>query len=306
MIRPAYMVLLAPALWSAGQVPSAHPATPQPEDLVRSGAAARQRGNLKAAIADFRQALAVHPGLVEAQIGLGEALAAAGDLDDAIAEDRQALALSPDNPGLQTNLGLAYYRKGEMADARRQFESLHTAHPDDLNATVMLGYTYNKLGRTADTVALLGPLEAGHESDLGLEYALGFALLETGSQAEGIARIEKVAAARNAADAWMIASSARLHMRQFKEAKADAEHALQANPSLPGVHTVAGQALYATGEWDKAAGEFQAALRQNPTDFTANQYLGILRFSQHNLVDAEPLLELALSIHPQDPLTRLS
>lgn len=305
-IRPAYAVLLAPAFLSGLQVSPAQSSTSQPENLVRSGVAARQHEDFKTAIADFRQALTLRPGMVEAQIGLGEALASAGDLDEAIALDRQALAASPGNAGLQTNLGLAYYRKGDVADARRQFEAVHSAHPDDLNAAVMLGFTYNKLGRSADTVALLGPLEAGHESDLGLKYALGFAMLDTGASAEGLVRIEKVAAARNQADAWMLASSARLQLRQFKEALADAQHAVQANPLLPGVHTVAGQALYATGDWEKAAGEFQAALRQNPRDFVANQYLGLLRFGQRDLANAEPLLELALSIHPKDPLTRLT
>lgn len=286
-------------------MPAGRPATPQPENLVRSGVAARQHGDLKTAIADFRQALALHPGLVEAQVGLGEALVSAGDLDDAIDLDRQALAASPDNLGLQTNLGVAYYRKGNLADARRQFEALHSAHPDDLNATVMLGYTYNKLGRTADTIALLGPLEAGHLTDLGLEYALGFALLDTGNHAQGIARIEKVAAARHAADAWMLAARARFELQQFKQALVAAQRAIEADSAFPGEHTLAGQALFAMGEPDKATGEFQAALRQNPSDFTANLYLGILRFNQHDLTSAKPLLELALSIHPQDPLTRL-
>ncbi len=130
-------------------------------------------------------------------------------------------------------------------------------------------------------------------------------MLVTGQHAEGIARIEKVAAARQAADIWMLAGTARFDLRQFKEALANARRALLADPSYPGAHTLAGQALYAAGNIDDAVLDFQAALRQDPSDFTANLYLGIIRFDNHDLENARPLLELALRIHPQDPLTRL-
>jgi tetratricopeptide (TPR) repeat protein len=130
-------------------------------------------------------------------------------------------------------------------------------------------------------------------------------MLVTGQHSEGISRIERVATARHAADAWMLAGSARFELRQFKEALGNARQALQANPTYPGAHTLAGQAEYASGNIDKAVLEFQAALRQDPSDFTANLYLGIIRFDEHDLDSARPLLELALRIHPRDPLTRL-
>jgi tetratricopeptide (TPR) repeat protein len=228
-----------------------------------------------------------------------------GDLQGAIAFDKQAPEGAPGNADLRTGPGLAYYRSGDLSSARREFEAVHSAHPDDVRAAVLLAFTFNKLGREADTVSLLAPLESGHEADLDLEYALGYAMLVTGRHEEGIARIEKVAAARQAADVWMLAGRARFDLRQFKEALADAREALKANASYPGAHTLAGQALYATNNIDEAVPDFQAALRQSPTDFLANLYLGIIRFDEHDFDNARPLLELALSISPKDPLTRL-
>jgi tetratricopeptide (TPR) repeat protein len=304
-MRSAFIFVLAPALLTAApQTPSGHTASPA-DALVQNAVEAQKRGDLKSAIAAYRKALAMEPGLVSAHAGLGSALAAAGDLDGAIGEERRALALNPADARLRTALGLDYYRKGDLNNARRELEAVHQAHPDDLKAAVLLGFTYNKLQRESDTVALLAHIETGHESDLDLEYALGFAMLETGRHAEGITRIEKVAEARHAADAWMLAGRARFELQQFKAALADAQKAIEADASFPGAHTLAGQAMFATGDLEKATGEFQAALRQNPSDFTANLYLGIMRFDEHDLATAEPLLALALSIHPQDPLTRL-
>lgn len=218
---------------------------------------------------------------------------------------QQSLAMHPEDAALRINLGQAYYRSGDLARAREQFARVYQEHPDNLQAAILLGYTYNKLGRATDTVELLERFEAGHPSDLDLKYAVGFAMIQTGREHDGIVRMETVARARNTADAWMIAGSARFALRQFKEALADAEHAIQANPAFPRVWTLAGQAHYATGMHQEAAQDFQHALRQDARDFTANLYLGILRFDDHDLETAQPLLELALSIHPQDPLTRL-
>ncbi|UWZ85595.1 tetratricopeptide repeat protein [Occallatibacter riparius] len=280
-------------------------ASPSPKDLLQAATAAQQKGDLKIAIQDFRRALALQPDLVEAQIGLGTALTAAGDFDGAIDVDRHALQSAPNNPELRTGLGVAYYRKGDLPQARREFEAVHAAHPDDVNAAVLLAFTFNKLHRETDTVALLTPLEKGHESNLDIQYALGYALMMSGRPADGLARVEKVAAARHAADVWMLAASARFELKQFKESLTDARHALEANPSFPGVHTLVGQSFYANGNIEEAVREFQVALRQDPSDFTANLYLGIIRFDDHDLDSARPLLELALSIQPQHPLARL-
>jgi tetratricopeptide (TPR) repeat protein len=303
MKRKAILLILVPALCVAGQAPSAQSSSAQ--KLVHSGADAQKRGDLKSAIDDFRKALALQPDLLDAQIGLGAAFAAAGDFGDAIEVDRRSLDAHPDNAALRMNLGLACYRAGDLNGARREFETLHAANPADLRPAVQLGYTYNKLGREADAAALLTPLEADHEGDLDLEYALGYAMIATGKEAEGVTRVENVARTRKTPDIWMLAAHARFDRRQFHEALADAQEALQADPGFPGAHTLAGQAQYAIGNIDAAVAEFEAALKQNASDFTANLYLGILRFDDHDFDSARSLLELALSIHPQDPLTRL-
>lgn len=275
------------------------------ESLVQIANEAQQRGDLRTAIEDYRKALALRPDLVGAYVGLGAALVNAGRLDEAIEEDRRALAAVPENAALSTNLGLAYYRKGDLGHARAQFEDVHRAHPEDITAAVLLGYTYIRMNREADAADLLMALEAGHDDNLDLEYVLGYALIRTGRESDGMPKMEKVAKARRAADAWFIAGTARFAQREFHEASEDAEQALLCDPKLSGGHTLAGQAYYAIGQPEEAAKDFQAALAANPRDFTANLYLGILRFDDRRFDDARPLLELAVELQPRAPLARL-
>ncbi len=298
-------VSLAAALCAAQAPSPAKSDSSQAQTLIQSANAAQQHGDLKTAIEDYRKALVLHPDLGEAHIGLGEALMKAGRFDEAIEEDQHALAADPKNAALATNLGLAFYRKGDLGHARAQFEDVHRAHPGDTAAAVLLGYTYIRMNREDDAADLLIPLETGNENNLDLEYVLGYALIRTGRETEGMPKMEKVARARHAADAWFIAGTARFARRDFHEASADAEQALQCDPNLPGAHTLAGQAHYAVGQPEEAAKDFQSALKADPRDFTANLYLGILRFDDRKFDDARPLLELAVELQPAVPLAKL-
>jgi len=275
------------------------------DELLRSGISAQQHGDYQTAIESYRKALAIEPKLAEAQANLGAALAATGQFDAAIEEDIRAMAIVPDKTGVRRNLALAYYKKGDMEHARTEFEAVITARPRDVKAAVLLGYTYIKLEKPAEAVVLLTPLEPGHESDMDFEYVLGDAMIQSGKDTEGIPRMEKAASATHSPDAYVIAGTAHMHRSEFREARADFDTALDLSPTFPGLYTLAGQARDASGDSEASVPEFQAALRTDPKDATANLYLGVIRLKQRDFDSARPLLELALELRPGHPLTRL-
>jgi tetratricopeptide (TPR) repeat protein len=275
------------------------------DEFLRKGIAAQQSGDLKNAIEDYRKALAIRPELAEVRANLGAALAAAGQFDAAIEEDTRALAVAPDKTAVRMNLALAYYKKGDFKRARPEFAAVHAAKPLDLSAAMLLGYTDIKLEKGSEAVDLLLPLERGRESNMDLEYVLATAMIQSGKEAEGLPRMEKVARATRAADAYVIAGSTRLHRREFHEARADLDAAVELDPSIPGLYTMVGQARDALGDTDAALPAFQAALRSDPRDFTANLYLGTMRLKQRDFDSARPLLELALELEPKMPQARL-
>jgi tetratricopeptide (TPR) repeat protein len=294
--------LLAQA--AAGQSAN-QPAVGEAERSLRDGTVAQEHGDLKTAIADFRKALALKPDLLQARANLGAVLAAAGQMEAAIEEDGRVLEIAPQNDTVRMNLAMAYYRTGNLNQARVEFEKLHAAHPADLNTAILLGYTYNKLGREADAVALLAPLEPGREDDFEFEYVYAYALIEAGKQDAGLPRMEKLAKAKNSAEAWLLAGSARFYRGDLQIARTDLDAAIALNPKLPGLYTLAGQARYGRGDVDGAVQAFEAALRDDPRDFMANLYLGTIRLQRRDLADARPLLALALQLRPNWPLARL-
>jgi tetratricopeptide (TPR) repeat protein len=275
------------------------------DDYLRKGIAAQQQKDLNAAIDDYRRALAIDPKLAQARANLGAALSEAGQFDAAIAEDTKALASAPGQTAVRMNLGLAYYKKGDMENAHAAFSAVHAARPGDVAAAVLLGYTDIKLGKSSDAAAMLTPLETGREGNMDLEYVLAYALIDSGEEATGLPRMEKVAKATQSADAYFIAGTARLRRREFHEARADLDAAVNLHGDFPGLFTLTGQARDALGDTDAAQSAFEAAMKVDPKDFTANLYLGTMRLKQRNLDSARPMLELALELQPASPMARL-
>jgi len=285
---------------------TSNPAAPgEADDYLRKGIAAQEQGDLNSAIDDYRKALAIDPTLAEARANLGAALSAAGRFDDAIQEDKKVLASAPGNTGVRMNLGLAYYKKGDMENARAAFDAVHTALPQDVSAAVLLGYSDIKLGKSNEAAVMLTPLEHGRESNMDLEYVLAYALIESGEETTGLPRMEKVAKATRSADAYFIAGTARLRRREFHEARADLDAAIDLHGDFPGLYSMAGQARDALGDNEAAQPAFEQALKQDPKDFTANLYLGTMRLKQRDLDSARPMLELAIQLQPANRMARL-
>jgi tetratricopeptide (TPR) repeat protein len=304
MHRFASMLLLCALTAAMGQS-AARRGAGDADEHMRRGVDAQQRGDVQTAIEEYRKALALRPRFPEARANLGTALAAAGDFDGAIREDRLAMENAPDKIAVRKNLALAYYKKGDCEHASAEFDAVHAARPGDLSATMLLGYCDLKLNRAEKAVALLGPLEQANQSNTDFEYVLGSALIQSGKEAEGAPRMEHVAQTTRSAEAYVIAGSARLNLRQFKNARVDLDAALELDPKIPGLYTMAGQARDALGDTEAAQSAFEAALQADPRDPMANLYLGAILLKKREVEKAQPLLELALQLQPENRQARL-
>jgi tetratricopeptide (TPR) repeat protein len=300
-MRPEYILFWLMAVPFAPAQSSGNGVSGNADELLRNGISAQQRHDYQTAIDDFRKALSLQPGLVEARANLGAALSEAGQFDEAIQEDIRALANAPDKNAVRMNMALAYYKKGDLANAQQQFEAVHAARPADMAAAVLLGYTDIKLGKNAEAVALLTPMEAGHESNMDFEYVLAYALIQSGKEALGMPRMEKVAKANHSADAFVIAGSARMRLGAHNEAREDLDAALMIDPNFPGAYTLAGKARDSMGDIEAAKSAFQSALKLDPMDVDANLYLGAIWLKQRDVDAARPLLELAMRLRPDSP-----
>jgi tetratricopeptide (TPR) repeat protein len=278
--------------------------TPDPQQLFADGVQAQQGGDFRTAIRDYQEFLKLRPNSFQAKVNLGAAFAHEGQFDAAIALYRSALSQSPGNNGVLLNLALAYYKKGDLSGAQEHFAAINKAEPDNVQVATLLGDTNNRLGNPTEALRVLAPLENKYSENLDFEYVLGSALIASGQKRAGVERIERVAKGKNSDEAYFLAGNTLLQLNEFARARDDLDIALQLNPKLPGIYSLAGTARDNTGDLKGAEAAFRQALKSDRDDFTANLYLGTMLYKRRQLQEARIYLEHALQLNPSSSMAR--
>ena len=85
-------------------------------DLLQQAYRAQMAGELEAAIALYRESIALHP-TAEAHTFLGWTYSFQGRIDDAIAECKEAIAVDPDFGNPYNDIGSYLIKRGELDEA---------------------------------------------------------------------------------------------------------------------------------------------------------------------------------------------
>jgi rhomboid protease GluP len=100
-----------------------------PENHVQLGYYALDQDAWDEAVAEFQQALAQDPTLLDAYLLMGQAYYNKGDYASAASALESALTLEPDNPEIHSYLAFAYLRLQRYEKARDHFEIFRELHP---------------------------------------------------------------------------------------------------------------------------------------------------------------------------------
>jgi tetratricopeptide (TPR) repeat protein len=99
---------------------SSCPERPVSEDFYYQALESLAAGDAEAAAREFREAISLDPGFLDARHGLIRALQEAGELDPAIAAAGELIALDPDDVLAHTSLSILYQRKGMVPEAEAE------------------------------------------------------------------------------------------------------------------------------------------------------------------------------------------
>ena len=129
------------------------------------GVVLRQQGDLAGAMASYRQALKLAPGLPEAHLNLGSGLRETGDPEGALAAFRRAIALRPSYAEAHLNLGVALQDLGRLDEAITAYRQARTFKPDLAEAHYGLGvalFQQGKLDEALPELRRAGALRPGY------------------------------------------------------------------------------------------------------------------------------------------------
>ena len=107
----ALALLVVATAWAGPQ--SRQGGTGDAKAHLDRGNALYSKGNLVAAIAEYREAIRLKPDYAQAHYSLGDLLGGKGDHDAAITEYREAIRLKPDWGAAHLDLGVVLEAKGD-------------------------------------------------------------------------------------------------------------------------------------------------------------------------------------------------
>jgi tetratricopeptide (TPR) repeat protein len=157
-----------------------------------------------------------------------------------------------------------------------------------------------RLGEYKKVIALLSPVADNDPSDRTVAYLLGSALIGDGQPDKGQVIIDRVFRDENSAEARLLMGSILLLADDGHGAIKEFERALELNRKLPTLRAWYGRALMRMGDGEKAKTVFKSELADNPNDFEANLYLGILLQQDKLFEDAFTYTSRAVQLRPRD------
>ena len=245
-------------------------------------------------IQEYRKALELHPGLYEAQLNqgilllrqgkpgeaaplleaaagqkpkqfrprfyLGEAALASGANVKAAESYRAALEIDGKSAGAQLGLGRALAREGKVPEAAPYFRQAAELDPEYRSSLLELATLYEKSGQNAEAIGILRQFPA----DPGAQEHLGQLLLESRQYGDAIPALEQ-AHAKSPTQANRVGlAMAYVFNQQADKALPLLDKAVAEEPANFDLRVMYAHALRDRKQYQRAAGEFAAALKVKP------------------------------------------
>src|SRR3981189_1506880 len=286
----------APAEVGAG----ATPAVRDPQKLFEAGEAALRAGKLDEAEREFRQELAINPGVAGAYADLGGVHMRRQQWPQALEMLHKAEKLAPDVAGIRLNIGLAYFRQNDFLRAIRPFELVVQQSPDSYQARYLLGLCYFFNDRWTDAISTLEPLWGRASDQLNYLYVLEHAADKAKNPA-----LEEKAAARlveigeGSPEFHLLMGKAPINRGEYDDAGMGLETAAGADPKLAFVHFNLGLAYIHKQDYDLARDEFHKDIALEPDVPFSYEQLGSVESTAGNEDEAAKSFRSALKLDPQ-------
>jgi tetratricopeptide (TPR) repeat protein len=262
-----------------------------------------QQGKVTEAETAWRALSTAHPSNPEPYAHLGLLEAHQEHYAEAIAFYRKAMALNPGIPGLRLNLGLALFKSGELKQAIQEFQPLLKNQPlssaEGQRLTILIGMAHYGLGEYGEAALYLRQAAARDAQSLQLRLALAHSCLWSKQYRCVLDTYHEILTLNaDSAEADMLAGEALDGMKDYFGAIQQFRAAVKADPSTLDVHFGLGYLLWTQKQNEEAASEFQAELAKNPNHAQAMTYLADIDLQTQHPEAALPLLEKAIRIDP--------
>lgn len=259
---------------------------------IAYGNIARGAREYESAIASFRRALWLNPGMPEAHRALGDLYLLTDNVDRAILHYNQALTGSDEDLDLYLNLGYFFNEKERPGEAHEQF--LKALKLDNTNVTAKFGLidAYARGGLVEVATRAYATMSSADDprEDHAVLRNIGLAFLKLGDYEQALRWFGR-ALEQEPEDPESYLGMGRAHreLGEVEEARAAYEQALELDPGYVKALTNLGQLQYLEGNVPAAIENYCLALEEEPDNHAVNNNLAMAYY-------AEGKVELALEL----------
>jgi predicted Zn-dependent protease len=161
-----------------------------------------------------------------------------------------------------------------------------------------------RLGEYKRVIDLLTPYELAEPDNRTVAYLLGSAFIGDGQVDRGQTLIDRIFRGEDTAEARLLIGSILLLADKGQDAIKELERALELNPKLPGLRAWYGRTLMRMGDAEKAKAAFKGELADDPNNFDANLYTGVLLRRDRLHKESLTYLLNAIRLRPRDSYAR--
>jgi predicted O-linked N-acetylglucosamine transferase (SPINDLY family) len=239
------------------------------DKLLKTGLWHHQKGDLKQAVALYRQAVELDPNRAELLQVLAKALIAQNKLDEAIDFLDRAIQLQPQQATLYQDLGTALLRKGQEEQAEAAFHQALCLRPD-------LPLACHNLGVIA--------MSRGDEAEAAQHYARALLLRP------------------DLAETHLNLGNALAQVGHFARAEDHFYEAMRLRPDLPDIHLSLGHAFRDQVLYEEAVASYRRALELRPDSERAHRQLGRVLGLMGKVDEGRQHYDKALQLRPSNEI----
>lgn len=257
------------------------PTGPRVQELYSQAKTSEAAGDTASAIADYEQIIKIAPRLAPAYNNLGLLYFRQARYEQAVAVLEQGLKAAPKLSSAHALLGIAYFQLNKYEDARPHLEAALRANPGDDNAALMLAKDLTNLNDFSAAAEHLQQLAKHQPDNQEVWYLLGRVYMKLSEQA--LARMNAIDP--DSVLVHEMSGEIMEGMKNYDGALVEYKKAVDMAPTRPGTHYLLGNVYYELSAWDAAIEQFEAELRNDPSNCKSEALIGNILLEQRRETD---------------------
>jgi tetratricopeptide (TPR) repeat protein len=258
-----------------------------------------QDGNEAAARKLVDEVLQKNPRDNDALILRGNIALSHNDPTSAIADLRTVLRDQPEAVGVIRVLSRAHLANGEVALAEEQLRRAMTIAPTDVGVRLDLAQVLAQTNRVTDALPLVEAVVKDQPSHVGAREALARLYVSTGQLANASTAAQDLKTLRPESPmGWFIAGSVAASQKNYADARANLEKALELQPQGMDILTALTRVDLESGRQQDAIARLTKLAEQNPGQGVPRNMLGELRLAAKDYDAAKESFEMARKSTP--------